>query len=461
MESKSLKRWISKAMRLLPLLIIASMLLSACGAEATPTAIVPTDTPVPAATDTPVAAPATDTPAAAAATDTPAAAAPEASPTKPKPAGSKEGTLTIWADSNRIKALTPLTTDFTAKYNIQVSLQELAFGDVRDQLKTAGPAGEGPDIIVGAHDWLGELVTNGLLEPMDLADKASSFDPVSIKAFTYEGKLYGVPYATEAIALMYNKDFVPTPPATWEELKTMAKKLQDDKKVEQGYVLQQADPYHSYPIFTGFGSYVFKQNPDGTYDPKDVGLDNAGGQAAMKEIDQMIKDGLLRKDVNGDLMQSLFKEKKSAMMFTGPWALPDVKKAGINYGIAKIPKMTQAARPFVGSQGFMVSAFGKNKLLAQTFLTEFVATDAAMKAIYDNDPRIPAWLPVKNAIDDADIKAFGESAADGEPLPAIPQMSAVWDAWSKAITLVFQQQEDPVKAITDAATAIRAKISQP
>jgi maltose-binding protein MalE len=239
----------------------------------------------------------------------------------------------------------------------------------------------------------------------------------------------------------------------------MAKKLQDDKKVEQGYVLQQADPYHTYPIFTGFGGYVFKQNADGTYDPKDVGLDNDGGKAAMQEIDKMIKDGLLRKDVNGDLMQSLFREKKSAMMLTGPWALPDIKKAGINYGVAKIPTMKQTPRPFVGSQGFMVSAFGKNKLLAQTFLTEFVATDSAMQAVYEADPRIPAWLPVKEKINDADLKAFGESAATGEPLPAIPQMSAVWDAWGKAITLVFQQQEDPVKAITDAAKTIRDKIA--
>ena len=34
--------------------------------------------------------------------------------------------------------------------------------------RVAGPAGEGPDIIIGAHDWLGELVTNGLLAPIDL-----------------------------------------------------------------------------------------------------------------------------------------------------------------------------------------------------------------------------------------------------------------------------------------------------
>ena len=45
-------------------------------------------------------------------------------------------------------------------------------------------------------------------------------------------------------------------------------------------------------------------------------------------------------------------------------------------------------------------------------------------------------------------------------MPAIPQMSSVWEAWGKAITLIFQQQEKPDKAVKDAATTIRQKIGQ-
>src|SRR5690554_7174789 len=29
-------------------------------------------------------------------------------------------------------------------------------------------SGKGPDILIGAHDWLGQLVVNGLIEPVDL-----------------------------------------------------------------------------------------------------------------------------------------------------------------------------------------------------------------------------------------------------------------------------------------------------
>lgn len=436
----------SKTFRIASLLMVASLLLAACGAPAQ----VPTETTV-AASETQAESTATTAPAAPE-----VAATPEATP---KPLASKEGTLTIWVDGGRVEAVTELGKLFTAAYNVPVAVQELGFGDVRDQLKIAGPAGEGPDIIIGAHDWLGELVTNGLLEPLDLGDKAQSFDPVSLRALTYNGQLYGIPYAVEAIALVYNKDLVPEPPKTWEEMKEIARNLQAQGEVEQGYVLQQGDPYHTYPIITGFGGYVFGRTEDGSYNPEDLGLDNAGAVAAATEIDSMIKEGLLRKDINYEIMMTLFKDGKSAFFFGGPWTLNDLRSSGVNYGIAKIPAMEQTARPFVGVQGFMVSAFGKNKLLAQTFLNEYLATDDAMQALYQAVPNGPAWLPLRETLNDVDLQMFAESAADGEPMPAIPQMSAVWEAWGKAITIIFQQQQPADQAMKDAAQTIREKIA--
>lgn len=465
----------SKISNLFVLILIAAIGLSACAPTtpaapavqpaATTAAVAPTATTAsPAATASPTTA-ATSTIEASATAPTVAAvsnATQTAIPTPTiTPMPSKEGTLTIWVDAGRVKAVTALGKKFTEKYNVPVAVQEMGFGDVRDQLKIAGPAGEGPDLIIGAHDWLGELVTNGLLEPLDLGDKAKNFDPVSLQAMSYNGKLYGMPYAVEAIALIYNKDLVPTPPTTWDELKAIAKKLQDEKKVDQGYVLQQGDPYHTYPIISGFGGYVFGKNPDGSYNPNDLGLDNPGALAAAEEIDSMVKSGLLRKDVTFEVMSTLFKSGKAAMMITGPWILTDLRSAKVNYGITKIPLMKNKARPFVGVQGFMVSAFGKNKLLAQTFLTEYIATDDAMQMLYEAVPNGPAWLPIRAKMTDPDLKAFAASAADGDPMPAIPQMSAVWEAWGKAITLIFQQQQAPDQAMKDAAKTIREKIATP
>jgi maltose-binding protein MalE len=106
----------------------------------------------------------------------------------------------------------------------------------------------------------------------------------------------------------------------------------------------------------------------------------------------------------------------------------------------------------------MVSAFAPNKVLAQTFLTEYVATDETMQELWAADPRIPVWKNVDIG-DDADIAAFREAASFGDPMPAIPEMSSVWTAWTDAINLIFAQSQDPDSAIQDAATTIRGLIS--
>ena len=447
-------------------LTLLIVLIACTGGTPAPGTQAPT-TPAPAtdapATDAPATdAPATDAPATdAPATDAPETTAPETPVVTPEPTappGAEEGTLTLWVDETRASRVVELGEQFTAEFDVPIVVHQLGFGQIRDQLQLAGPAGEGPDIIIGAHDWLGQLVENGLLAPIDLGDKASSFDEVALTAFTYDGQLYGVPYATEALALYYNADLVPEAPETWDELKQTALDLQEAGTVDQGFILMQGDPYHSYPILSGHGGYIFARDAEGNYDPSDVGLDSEGGLAYANELDSMVQEGILRADVDYGTMTSLFYGGRGAMMMTGPWELPNARESGINFAVAPLPEMEEAARPFVGAQGFMISADSPNGLLAQTFLTEFVATDAGMQLLFEADPRPPTWLPLAESIDDPEIAVFAESASTGDPMPAIPEMSSVWGAWTDAINLIFQQSEDPETAMTNAAEQIRGLI---
>src|SRR5207237_1071046 len=98
-------------------------------------------------------------------------------------------------------------------------------------------------------------------------------------------------------------------------------------------------------------------------------------------------------------------------------------------------------------------------LLAQTFLQEFVATQDTMQKIFEADPRPSAFLPVREAITDPDIAAFAEAGADGLPMPAIPEMSAVWTSWGNAEQLIAQQSEAPDTAFKTAAEQIRTAIA--
>lgn len=447
----------------------ASAAPSAPGSEAPESEAPETDEPSAPASEEP-SAPASEEPSAPASEEpsAPASVDPAASPTPSPPPPAEAGTLTLWVDETRAPVLTEIGERFTAETNVPVAVYQVGFGDIRDRLQLYGPTGEGPDIIIGAHDWLGQLATNGLVEPLDLSAVQDNIDPVALGAFTYDtgegGQVYGLPYAAEALGLYYNTDMVETPPATWDELIQMATDLQADTELglEQAFIIPEKDPYHTYPILTANGGYIFGRNDDGTYNPEDVGLDSEGGLAYGQMLDRMIDEGVLRAGVNYDTMIQLFNAGDAAMFMTGPWALggdAGVRAGGQPYAVAPIPAGTEEARPFVGVQGFMVSAFAPNKELATSFLTEYVATDDTMQALFDADPRPSTWTPVASATDDEDIQAFIESAGNGDPLPAIPAMSAVWTDWTDALDLIFTQAQEPDAALMDAAESIRALIA--
>lgn len=393
--------------------------------------------------------------------DPTATPAPTATPL-PEGSASVEGKLAVWVNASRLSILEAVAKDFNAKYNIEVTITTMGFGDVRNNFVLAGPAGEGPDILLGAHDWIGQFYNAGLVAPIELTDELKAkFDPVALRAFTYNGELVGLPYQTEAIAMYYNKDLVPTPPATWEEAVALAKQLVADGKAERGLAIPP-DFYHSFPLLTGFGGGVFGLDENGSYDAAQVILDSEGTIAGATELDKLVKEGVFKDGIGYDQGKSLFLEGKLGMWVTGPWELDNIRKSGVNYGVAAIPSMANDAAPFVGAQGFMVNKLGKNLLLAQALLTEFVATDEVFDAIFKGQSGVSAWLPVKDATTaaDPDLAGFAASISKGMPMPAIPQMSAVWNSAGNAITLIYQQKGDPAAIMKEAAQAVRDEIAK-
>jgi arabinogalactan oligomer / maltooligosaccharide transport system substrate-binding protein len=364
--------------------------------------------------------------------------------------------LVIWADDTRTPVLQPFVEEFGEENDVEVAVQEVPFDDIRERLVQAAPAGEGPDIIIGAHDWLGELVENGVVAEVDLAGIEDDLEEVSVQAFTFEGTVYGLPYATENVALFRNTELVPDAPGTWEELEDTALELQDGD-VEQGIVwpTEPADPYHNYPIVTAYGGYVFGMDDDGTYDPSDLGIDSDGGIEAAEKFADMVDSGLLSPDITYELMIDLFSGGDAAFAITGPWAMGDFE--GIEFEVSPIPEVDGGTpQPFVGVQGFMISSFAENELLAQTFITDYLATDEVQIELFEAGNRPPALISAfEQVADDPDIEAFGEAAADGVPMPAIPEMGSVWEAWTNAYELIYEGELEPEEAFSDAAEQIR------
>lgn len=368
----------------------------------------------------------------------------------------EDAQLVIWADEQRAPVLEELGAEFTDTYGVPVTIQQLGFGDIRDNIKVAGPAGEGPDILVGAHDWLGELVASGLVAPVDLGAKEGEFTDASIQAFTYEGELYGMPYAVENLAFVYNPELVPEVPEDWDEVLEVSRELQESGDAQYGFIRMEGDPYHLFPIQTAFGGYVFGLNPDGTYNPDDVGIDDEGSIAAAEWLEEAITSGVMPAGLDWDTTHAMFEAGDGAMMLTGPWAVGRLDESGIPYEVANVPG---GGQPFLGVQGFMVSAFSENQALATAFLTEFVATADVQFEMYELDGRAPAHVEALGMVDDPRVAAFGEAGIDGLPMPAIPEMSAVWTAWGDAVTLIMQEQSGGEEAFENAAQQVRDTIA--
>ena len=366
--------------------------------------------------------------------------------------------LTVWADDTRSPILSELADGFANEYGVGLVIEQVA--DIRDQFKIAAPAGEGPDIIVGAHDWIGELVASGLLAELDLGSVEGNMVSEAVSAFYYEGIQVGMPYATENLAFFRNTDLVPDAPATWEEVTEIGTTLLGDGTVDVGIALS-GTTYDAYPIQTAFGGYIFGRDDTGNYNAEDVGLDSDGMIAAASLVDQWVQDGFITDSTDWDNAHVLFEEGKAPFIMAGPWALNRIRESGVPYAISAFPAGDAGPGvPFLGVQGFMVNALSDNVALAQAFLTEFVATDATMQALYDADPRPSAWTPVRDAVEDPDFVGFGEASVGGQPMPAIPAMGAVWASWDDAFTLILQGEQTPDEAMGTAGEQIRTLIEE-
>ncbi|MBN1562836.1 MAG: extracellular solute-binding protein [Anaerolineae bacterium] len=376
------------------------------------------------------------------------------------PTIAQEDGLLIWADATRAPALLGPATTFAEEYGIPVEVQEVGMGDIRSNISVVGPEGEGPDIFIAAHDWIGEIVLNGSAVPINLGPKADLFTDASKELFTYNGELYGVPYATENLALVRNPELVPDAPATWDDVYAITADLVASGASQYGFIIRTNDGYDLFSLMSGFGGYVFGRDAQGNYDPNDVGIDSEGTIAAGEYLKSLVDAGYLVPEIDYDVEHALFEAGDVAMLMTGPWALPRIQQSGIPYAISNIPAGPAGeGYPFIGGQGFMVSAYSEKQLLAEAFLLDFMADIGPMQAMYDVDPRIPAFIPLLESLEDADLQAFVAAGENGVAMPSIPEMASVWSSWGGAEEMVIMGELDPQTAFTDAAVAIRDLIA--
>ncbi|MFB4282851.1 extracellular solute-binding protein [Nonomuraea sp. MTCD27] len=390
-----------------------------------------------------------------------APAAPSASASAPT-AVAGGGTLVIWADPSRVQPLKPFADRFGTENGVTVEVKEIS-KDNQMTFLTASQQGSGPDIMIGAHDWIGNLVQNGAIDPVTLTEEQkAAFSPKAIQAVTFNGQIYGAPYAVENIALIRNTELAPDAPATIEDMIEKGTELKKDGKVKEVLCIpvgQKGDAFHVYPIFASGGGALFGATATGDPDPKQVLLGSPESVKAFEKLKALGEkgDGALRTSLTNENYIVNFAGGKCAYLVSGPWAISEVKKGGITYDITAVPsfKDGEPATPFVGVQSFFVASKGKNKALAQEFVANYVTDKDVAKALYDADPRPPALTAALQEVQasDPDAAKFMDAGKDGMPMPAIPEMAAIWEPFGIAETAVVKGG-DAAKAAAAAQKAI-------
>ena len=133
-----------------------------------------------------------------------------------------------------------------------------------------------------------------------------------------------------------------------------------------------------------------------------------------------VDEGLVPANFDYETAHSLFETGKMPFLMAGPWALDRIRKSGVPYAIAT--DFPDNGAPFSGVHGFFVNPYSKNVLLAQAFLTEYIATEDMMMQLYKSGNRPSAFKSVLENTEDADLKAMGQAGLNAIPMPNIPEM---------------------------------------
>ena len=357
-------------------------------------------------------------------------------------AASTATTIRIWTDQDRKAAVDKVTSAWAASRGVDVQVVVKPFGNIRDDLKTV-KADQAPDVIVGAHDWTGQLAADGLVVPLFPKKSLTKLFPkYALDAFSYGGaRLYGAPVALENVGLVVNRRLAKVP-KTWAQLEKAALAFKAKAPDNLAIAVQQGnngDAYHMYPFFSGLCGYVFGKTKSGALNPRNLGIANRKFLRNAPLIDRWNREGLINAKVDDATAKDAFLKGKAAFWLTGPWNIDTIRGAGIPFRVIQVPKIRCASVPFLGVQGFMVTKFSNDhgvSSLAKDLVSDFMMRASAQRDLANANKRFPANRSAGRQVSDPALAQFGRASKGGVPMPNIPQMNNVWSdlgaAWVKA-----------------------------
>ncbi|MDQ7909317.1 extracellular solute-binding protein [Phytohabitans sp. ZYX-F-186] len=361
----------------------------------------------------------------------------------------------IWADGRRANALGTFAADFLATHGVRLRFHTEQIERLQRRLVDGAEGDEVPDVVVGPHDWVGDLAQRGLIEPLALSQRRrQAFLPAAVTAMTWNGELYGVPYALDTAVLLRNTDLAPEQPATFEELLATGVALRAAGRADEALVVQvgaEGDPYYMYPLLLAAGGWLFGRDAEGRPDPRRLGVTAPETIAAFERFRGLGAQGsgVLRREIDKDRATALFAAGRAPYLVCASRVVSDARRAGVPFVVGPVPPYEgqEPVRPFVSVHGFFLTRRGRNKTIAQDLAAHYLTrTDVAL-SLYDTQPRPPALRSALDEVVDRDptMAAFYAECRAGDLMPSLPQMRQVWTALGKAeVELVAGAATDPV-----------------
>jgi maltose/maltodextrin transport system substrate-binding protein len=370
--------------------------------------------------------------------------------------------LVAWFTVEGAKAMRRIGEGFTEATGVPLVVETPDPLDGPGKFQQAAAAGKGPDIYVYAHDRSGEWAASGLLRAVTPSRRVrEDIDPLAWKGFTLRGRVWGYPYAIEAVTLIYNKALVATPPASFDEVFALDAQLA--RQGRKAILWDYTNPYFTWPLLAAGGGYAFGERPDGSYDPRNTGVNNAGAVAGAELLSRLIREGLMPAGSGYAEMDAAMAQGRVAMMINGPWAWVNLRRTGVDFGVAPIPGVAgRPAAPYVGIKGLYLSRATRQPELAAEFIENHLLALSGLRAIDQAEPigapASRAYLAELAADPRVGPKVAGimASARAGVPTPSIPEMGRFWSAMKSSLTNLSEGRQTPRQALDAAARRIVA-----
>lgn len=373
-------------------------------------------------------------------------------------------TISFWHTFNdeETKTLKSILEDFKREYPyITVQLQQVPFSDALNKYKTVAQAGNAPDVFRAEIAWTTDLASLGYLMSLDAfmkGDLKADFLPSSLAYTQYHDHIWGVPQVTDCLALFYNKQMLPDPPKTLDELVSIGQQISNPAEHKYAF-FYRGDPYWFTPFIWAFGGDMIDSKS------LEIKINQAPAVKALQYlIDLREKYKIVPNSVDFandyENMMIGFKNSQYAMIINGPWSTADVLngpafKDPNNLGITRIPAGPGGNGSPVGGHNYVIAA-NSHKLFASWDLINFLSRPENQARFALKNNLLPTRQSTYNLAavkDNRIIQSFKYVLDAANTRPVIPQSGAIFIDLKPAYQAALLGEKTPQAAMDQVKTA--------